>query len=197
MKKTLLYICICFFVNVHAQTVIKMDIPEIPDNPFTVHSHINEDIPTDIPVIISSAGFTISGGSAPFEFSWIENNSVIANGNTVTFTTQNIHSYYVEVTDSNNCSVTIPLQTSTAIDNTPNQNILSIYPTSLAQFSDLHIDLHTKSEADMYMYNAQGILQWTRHIKESCSIPIFVSPGIYWIVTHINNQRVFNTVIVK
>jgi len=182
-------------VPLRAQTVVKMELPQQPDIPVGATTLFDETLPSDMPTAIGIMGYDISGGYTPYTYQWLENQTVIANGETTLITPKAGKSYYLRVVDDNNCTVTIPIEVEEAKKGDPvgSSDLNLIMDTWLTQQTlTIRMKDDTMGRMGLRLYDMNGRMVMNNTVASSAELPVNLYPGIY--LLHVNSAW-FNGVI--
>ncbi|MDZ7739184.1 MAG: hypothetical protein U5K32_09010 [Bacteroidales bacterium] len=116
MKKNILIISILLLLQLAAQSqaVVRMEMPEQSDKALSASTLFDELLPLDIPIVLGPLGYDINGGTAPYNYRWLENDNIISEDSMVVITASAGNNYTLVIIDNNNCTVTIPVITETS-----------------------------------------------------------------------------------
>ena len=147
-----------------AQTVVKMPLPPQAEQALEVDVLFDEALYTGIPSAIGIMGYDISGGSAPYSYSWLEGENLLKQGETIILIPASGKSYALKVSDKNKCSV---------LDN-------SLWTTLLTS-SSLYLKppLDFEGEAEIILINMMGKRLLNTTIAGETEIAVSLSSGAY------------------
>lgn len=185
MNKTLLTLVLLLIINcANAQFVVKMQMPEQSSEELSAMTLFDELLPLDIPAVLSPLGYSITGGTPPYNYEWYENENLISRDSTVVITPTAGNDYTLVIIDENNCSVTLSVTTETASAIKPvndrSEILLAYYsPGNNKVIIRFNKNINTAAQVNIYDFN--GVKHYQARIKGDHIIPLNLKSGFYFI----------------
>ncbi|HRZ97181.1 MAG TPA: T9SS type A sorting domain-containing protein [Paludibacter sp.] len=167
-----------------SQTVVNMKMPVQATEALEVVALFDEALPLDIPVVLGIIGFGIKGGTNPYTYAWLRNDSIIGTGNTIVITPKAGSAYSLRVTDKNKCVINNSLNLST-IKKAPAYNRieeLKIYPTMVSDHINIEFLEFVPENTQVKIYDMKGVLHLQQIITGSTTIYPKLMQGEYFVV---------------
>lgn len=166
-----------------AQTVVRMPLPQQAELPLSVEVLFDEALPTNIASAIGILGYDIIGGTAPYSYSWLEDETVLKQEETFLLQPKAGKNYYLHVTDKNNCSVKVPINVSGIKGGILPEDEASVASLILSR-QQLRIipPRDFEGSMDVYLMNVLGQRLMHARISGETEIPLNLSPGNYLIL---------------
>jgi hypothetical protein len=173
-----------------SQTVVKMVLPPQSEHHVSARTLFDEALPSGIPNAIGVMGYDVLGGYLPYTYQWLENETVLKQGDVALITPTVGKTYSLKVIDNKNCSIIIPIK----IDNTKQGEAKSsskndaISHTWLTRTS-LLIEVNSEIDEDIevILYDINGGEMLNRLISADIEIPVSLLPGVYLLHTSVLN----------
>lgn len=173
-----------------AQTVVKMPLPQQAELPLTVEILFDEALPANIPSAIGIMGYDVSGGTAPYSYAWLENETLLQQGETLLLQPADGKTYALRITDKNNCTAVAAI----AISGDKNSD-LSKEETSGPQLTLTRQLLWIQppgdfeGSMDVYLLTVQGQRLLHARISAETEIPLSLPPGSYILLLKYDDQH--------
>ncbi|MBC7412670.1 MAG: T9SS type A sorting domain-containing protein, partial [Bacteroidia bacterium] len=141
-----------------------------------------------------AAGVIVSGGSAPYMYSW----NTLPVQTTASITGVGVGKYIVTITDANGCvkkdSITLSIITGIAQQTTQNTTY-SIYPNPVTHALNVAVTLPQASTTQLYITNVVGeqLITYMQASTTTFTKIIDVTnlaAGVYFVVIHTNNETI-------
>ncbi len=194
MKKILsIYILVFCTSFGYAQTVVKMVMPKQSDKFIEGYTLFDDALPNSIPTAIGIMGYDISGGTEPYSYKWLEDETVLSNDETMILNPKIGKKYYLQISDKNNCTITIPIN----VDQTK-QSILDDKDSILKQINinltreNLSIQFDEKliENVEFALYDSNGTLYLRKKISNSSDFKLELKSGVYLLYLYLENKHV-------
>ncbi|TCO05988.1 T9SS type A sorting domain-containing protein [Natronoflexus pectinivorans] len=181
------------------QTVVRLAKPQQATEPIEAYTLFDESLPADIPNAIGTMGYYINGGSFPYSYQWLENETVIAEGELALIVPSINHSYYLRIRDSNSCEVLIPISISPSMPGEKSSMAHSeTYNWKLTRnYLYLNGNLSTEQSVNIRLYDINGRLIHHQLIHAETTIPVNLSPGVYLIYSKLGDVNRVEKAIVE
>ena len=163
-----------------AQTVVKLPLPPQAEQALEVDVLFDEALYTGIPSAIGIMGYDISGGSAPYSYSWLEGENLLKQGETIILIPASGKNYALKVSDKKKCSVLVPIAISETNKNSSDKTDNSLWTTLLTS-SSLYLKppLDFEGEAEIILINMMGKRLLNTTIAGETEIAVSLSSGAY------------------
>ncbi len=192
---TLLTTC---FSSLFSQTVVNMKMPLQAAEALEVAVLFDEALPLDIPVVLGIIGFDIKGGTNPYTYVWLRNDSIIGTGNTIVVTPKAGSTYSLRVTDKNKCVINNSLNLST-IKKAPAFNRiegLKVYPTMVTEYINIEFTEFVAENTQVKIFDMKGVLHMQQIITGSTTIYPKLMQGEYFVVIESTGKYSVQKIIV-
>lgn len=192
---TLLTTC---FSSLFSQTVVNMKMPVQAAEALEVAVLFDEALPLDIPVVLGIIGFGIKGGTNPYTYTWLRNDSIIGTGNTIVVTPKVGSTYSLRVTDKNKCVINNSLNLST-IKKAPAYNRieeLKVYPTMVNEHINIEFSEFVAENTQVKIFDMKGVLHMQQIITGSTTIYPKLIQGEYFVVIESTGKYSVQKIIV-
>jgi len=167
-----------------SQTVVNMKMPVQSAEALDVAVLFDEPLPLDIPVVLGIIGFGINGGTNPYTYIWLKNDSIIGTGTTIVVTPTAGSTYTLRVTDKNKCVINNSLNIS-AIKKAPGSNLieqLKIFPTIVSDHINIEFSKFVPENTQIKIFDLKGIQHFQQNITGSTTIYPQLVQGEYFVV---------------
>lgn len=185
MKKTLLIIPLLLLqITAQSQAVVRMEMPEQSDKALSASTLFEELLPLDIPVVLGPLGYDISGGTAPYNYRWLENDNIISEDSTVVITASTGNNYTLVIIDKNNCTVRIPVitETSSGINTgTEDDQVVTAWRSPAGNNILIRFNKQINSDVSIKLYDFKGVKYYESVINSDAVIPVSLPAGFYFL----------------
>jgi hypothetical protein len=156
-----------------------MAMPEQSKEPITGTILFDDQLPLNIPIVLGALGYDVVGATPPLTYNWYKNSEVIAVGEVAVIKAEAGNNYSVNIADSKNCSVTLPIQTEGANNNQVNSENLVVLPTIGGHYIHLKTGQIIPADAKLFVTDLKGIQHLQTKLNGETNIPLNLSPGVY------------------
>jgi Secretion system C-terminal sorting domain len=173
---SLLLVMLPFVVSVQSQTIVQVMV----DQPEKFEVLVTDELYTQTDnALIFGENINISGGLAPFQYTWYKDDQVIGSNSVLEIPPPFISGLYsVLVTDANNCSVKL-VATNTSDENADLLKV-SVYPVPASK--SITIDPNDiPGVLNVTFYNSNGSIMMRQQITGVSRLNINFPAGIYHI----------------
>lgn len=170
--------------SLFSQTVVNMRMPAQAAEALEVAVLFDEALPLDIPVVLGIIGFGIKGGTNPYTYTWLKDETIIGTGNTIVVTPTAGSTFSLRVTDKNKCVTNNSLNLST-IKKVPGFNRieqLKIYPTMVSDHINIEFSEFVPENTQIKVFDMKGVLHLQQNITGSTTIYPKLIQGEYFVV---------------
>jgi len=198
MRKILPIIVTLLSIQCYSQSVIQLDVSNPQGEELQATRNTSEILVNDQVTEMSSIDFSISGGSSPYIYSWLQNDSIISNNESVSLIPATGNLYSLLIYDTNNCSVEVSINTSESDISivSVDKREVQIYPTQVT--NELIINLAAEDmNASVSIYDLKGLQLKEQNILGSSTLNLDLLPGVYFVNVLFNNKRYSEKITVK
>lgn len=199
MKKVLIIIAfILLLMPVHAQTVIRMRMPQQSEQALEVLTLFSEGLPVGIPVVLGVIGFDITGGTAPFLLEWLQNDTVVATGDIAVITPKSGSTYMLRVSDQAGCYVEQSIQVDAQMKIKKNylEDLVKVSPTLISNELQVRVNSYFPLEAQIRVFDTNGKLYLNQPLSGDLTTAINWEKGMYYVVISAGELHQVTKVIV-
>lgn len=199
MKKVLIIIAfILLLMPVHAQTVIRMRMPQQSEQALEVVTLFSEGLPVGIPVVLGAIGFDISGGTAPFLLEWLQNDTVVATGDVAVIMPVVGSNYTLRVSDRAGCYVEQSIQVDAQMKIKKNylEDLVKVSPTLISNELQVRVNSYFPLEAQIRVFDTNGKLYLNQPLSGDLTTAINWEKGMYYVVISAGELHQVTKVIV-
>ena len=183
IKLLIMLLTSCLSIS-FSQTVVNMRMPAQAAEALEVAVLFDEALPLDIPVVLGIIGFKIKGGTNPYTYTWMKDETIIGTGTTIVVTPTAGSTYSLRVTDKNKCLINNSLNLAT-IKKAPGYNRieqLKIYPTLVSNHINIEFSEFVPENTQVKIYDMKGVLHLQQNITGSTTIYPKLIQGEYFVV---------------
>jgi hypothetical protein len=175
--------------NLSAQTVVKMPLPQQAELPLTVEVLFDEALPGNIPSAIGIIGYDITGGTAPYSYFWLEDETILKQSETLLLQPKAGKSYALRINDENNCAVVVPITISgNKSGHIPQEEKTGVQMMLTKQQLRIVPTKEFEGSMDVYLMNVLGQRLVHVRISGETEIPLNLAPGSYLVLQKYGDQ---------
>ena len=201
LKKIIFTLAVFSTQILGAQTVVKMEMAPQADQPLSVVTLFDEELPVGIPVVLGLMGYAIEGGVEPFQYEWKVNGSTISTEDVVVFTPQIGDHVALNVMDGNQCVISTKVNlnaTTTPEYNNPDfYNSIKVYPTVVSGSVNIEIPKIDNGNAMVRVFNLNGKVVLKEEMVLSGSLILDIEPGVYFVSVKLGAIHKVEKIIAK
>lgn len=192
------FLCVLLIFNIFSQTVVKMSMPPLPDEPLNVITLYDEGLPLNTTVVLGAIGYSVTGGTAPYTFQWLKNEVVFATGDIAVLKPESGTNYSLKITDKNNCFtvMSINVDATKNVSSAFNKRILVTPTFVIDKIAVSFVDI-IPDKSTVRIFDGKGILHLQTEIAGNGYIPLQLQKGTYYVVIEYNKEFVAEKIIVK
>lgn len=167
-----------------------MPLPEQAELPLTVEVLFDEALPANIPSAIGIMGYDVSGGTAPYSYAWLENETLLQQGETLLLQPTDGKTYALRITDKNNCRVVAAIAVSNDKNSEKSPEETSAPRLTLTrQLLRIQPARDFEGTMDAYLLNVQGQRILHARISAETEIPLSLPTGSYLLMLKYDDQH--------
>lgn len=192
------FLFVLLIFNIFSQTVVKMSMPPLPDEPLNVITLYDEGLPLNTTVVLGAIGYSVTGGTAPYTFQWLKNEVVFATGDIAVLKPESGTNYSLKITDKNNCFtvMSINIDATKNVSSAFNKRILVTPTFVIDKIAVSFVDI-IPDKSTVRIFDGKGILHLQTEIAGNGYIPLQLQKGTYYVVIECNKEFVAEKIIVK
>jgi hypothetical protein len=192
------FLCELIIFTFFSQTVVKMSMPPLPDEPLNVITLYDEGLPLNTTVVLGAIGYSVTGGTAPYTFQWLKNEVVFATGDIAVLKPESGTNYSLKITDKNNCFtvMSINVDATKNVSSAFNKRILVTPTYVIDKIAVSFVDI-IPDKSTVRIFDGKGILHLQTEITGNGYIPLQLQKGTYYVVIEYNKEFVAEKIIVQ
>jgi hypothetical protein len=188
---------VLFTASLSGQTVVKMAMPEQPDEALSVTTLFEEKIPLDISTYLGPMGYNATGGLSPYTWHWLENDNVLSTEDIALVTPTAGNTYSVLVMDKNNCSVTLPIEISgESLKNTGPESSWIVFSSGSDKNLTIKLNDSVTEAVTIQIIDIKGIKHFETRIAGHATIPLAIASGMYFVYVQGQNIQYVQKIMV-